>query len=347
MIELAKTLDSHIINYDKLTNKQIADSIKKMSDFYIENPLGTTPWHLNWALTAQTYYYLPLNYIRNITVFNQSKKDSILAKKLKSLTEISITDYGCGLGAASLAFMDCYSDSLQQAKINLHLIDQSKQALSLSSDLIEKFNKEKNICISTNEKINVSSLKEAVFQIGLFSYSLTELKKIPDWISKFDVVFILEPSTQQDGRLLMKFRDQAVKENFSVLFPCVHTENCPLLNESKTDWCHQRIHWKPPSWFVEIEKHLPFKNQTLTYSSLVISKKNLLISRSWGRVVGDQLDEKGKSRVLICRNSQREYLSWLHRDNKNISFSRGESLTEPLKFEKLGNELRIKNEENL
>ncbi len=342
MISLPESLQDQIVNFSKASAKQIAESIKKMSDFYIENPQETTPWHFDWVQTAQVNYYLPLNYVRNLDFFEHIKKSSSFEAKLNSQKAVSITDYGCGLGAASLAFLESFKNSLANSKIELQLIDQSSQVLRQSSDLISKVCIKKNVSISKYSTLNTSALKPEVFQIGLFSYSLTELKKIPDWIKRFDALFIVEPSTQSDGRLLMAFRDQLVKENFSILFPCVHLENCPLLNESKTDWCHQRLHWKAPSWFIEFEKHLPFKNQTLTYSSLGISKENLTKSNPWARVVGDQLDEKGKSRVLICRSSQREYLSWLHRDKKNIHFTRGESLTELLNFEKLGNELRLK-----
>jgi len=340
MIFLPEILQNCILDNLKVSSKQTADCVKKMSDFYITNPQSTTPWNLNWTQIAQLSYYLPLNFIRNFNLFEHVKKSSQISEKLSQTKEISIIDFGCGLGAASLSFFESFAVELKTKKINLNLVDQSSFALKLGSDLISKQNPNLNLSMTLSNK-QPNHFEFTNLQVGLFSYSLTELPTFPDWIKKLDLIFILEPSTQQDGRKLMSYRDQLIKEKLTVLFPCTHTELCPLLNESKTDWCHQRVDFKAPTWFLEIERHLPFKNQTLTYSSLVFSKENIVKTNSWARVVGDQLDEKGKSRVLICRNSQREYLSWLHRNKKDITFSRGEALTDALEFEKLGNELRL------
>jgi hypothetical protein len=97
---------------------------------------------------------------------------------------------------------------------------------------------------------------------------------------------------------------------------------------SKNDWCHDRIHLSPPQWLVSIENHLPFKNRTLTFSYLLASQQAAPESRQI-RLVGDQLQEKGKSKQLICRNDQREFLTWLHRDGEIPELYRGDLIDLP------------------
>jgi len=64
----------------------------------------------------------------------------------------------------------------------------------------------------------------------------------------------------------------------------------------------------------DLEALLPMKNRTLTYSYLLLSRE--IQDQTWrgaARVIGDTLEENGKTRQLICRGAKREFLSWLHR----------------------------------
>ena len=75
-----------------------------------------------------------------------------------------------------------------------------------------------------------------------------------------------------------------------------------------------RVHFDAPDWWLDIERKLPMKNRTLTYSYLLLSRS---AEHKWTgatRVIGDTLVEKGKTRQMICRGPEREFLSWLHRD---------------------------------
>jgi len=107
------------------------------------------------------------------------------------------------------------------------------------------------------------------------------------------------------------------------------------------DWCHHRINWIKPGWFFDLEKFLPMKNETLTLSYLLLAREKPTEDLAGlARVVGDEQEEKGKTRQMICRGPGREFLSWLHRDQISLKLKRGD-LLEIGDVEPRGNELRV------
>lgn len=99
----------------------------------------------------------------------------------------------------------------------------------------------------------------------------------------------------------------------------------PLLVESKKDWCHDRVFFEVPPWWLEMEKHLPMRNRTITFSYLLMKKeKPVLEKKNLGRLVGDSLVEKRKTRQMVCRGFKREFLSWLHKETERLDLPRGE-----------------------
>ena len=154
---------------------------------------------------------------------------------------------------------------------------------------------------------------------------------------------ILEPSTSQDGRKLLETRRLLLEKGYSIWAPCTHQLNCPLLTHSKNDWCHDRVHVSSPDWFLELESHLPMKNKTVTTSYLLARKRKAPeFLQKKARLTGDTLEEKGKTRQLICRNEQREFLTWMHKNIEPQTLARGELIDLPQDFEVKSNELRLK-----
>ena len=177
----------------------------------------------------------------------------------------------------------------------------------------------------------------------------TELKDIPrEWLD-YEALIIIEPSTRDDARRLQAERPRLIEAGFSLWAPCPHQDDCPLL-VSDRDWCHDRVHFEAPAWFTAIEKHLPIKNRTLSFSYLAARKKPSPLARATGdqqlaRLVGDTLDEKGKSRQALCRSSEREFLAWFPQRFKtktHIEMSRGSLVRLAPDLEKKQQEVRLK-----
>ena len=174
----------------------------------------------------------------------------------------------------------------------------------------------------------------------IFSYSLTELDTLPQWIFNFSNILIVEPSTQQDGRRLMAWRDNFLEKEYHIWAPCTHQGSCPLL-ESKTDWCHDNYSVEYPPYLDAIKSKLKLSLNRPATSYLALSKRPNSTSPDLVRVVGNTLKERGKTKQLICRSSEREFFSWFNKREEVPEIPRGsliELLEEPLKK---SNELRL------
>lgn len=300
-----------------LDDKKIAHCIQQMSDFYIENPLEQTPWDEKWAQAAQIAYYLPLNYLRAQAVVDEARRVRFF-DNIKSFCEI-----GSGLGALTAHLNDYIQTGF--------CVEISNEANQLHKKLFP----------NKGYSFKNDALKSPVDLVA-FSYVLTELSKIPPEALNAEALLIIEPSTQEDGRKLMQIRQDLIDKGYFIWAPCTHQGQCPLLVHSKKDWCHDRIHLQMPEWFLNIEKNLKFKNRTVTFSYLLARKTPpVLMKSNSARVVGDMLKEKGKTRTLICKGEEREFLSWLHKDKLDIEIHRGDLIDIDFSVESKGSELRI------
>ncbi len=300
---------------------RISESILRLSDFYIAKPFEATPWKETWAQIGYLAYFLPLNFLRAQSVVQEGERLGFF-KGLQSLV-----DFGAGLGSGSLA-LEKFENQI--------FIERSKTA----QDFHRQF------FTSTQAKTWLSEAPAEISDktLSIFSYSLTELKGLPTWAFESEALMIIEPATRDDGRKLLELRDQLLKKGFHLWAPCTHQGACPLLTQSKTDWCHDRIHFQQPDWFKKIEARLPIKNPTLTMSYL-LARKTAPPPHVTGkmRTVGDQMVEKGKTRQLVCRGPEREFLTWMDRDWDSVPrVPRGVLLDETPAFEKKSNELRVK-----
>lgn len=298
--------------------QKLAKCVLKLSDHY-QQARQTTPWNDPECVAAQIAYYLPLNFVRNQKVF-----DEALSLQFPSSAEFFL-DFGVGLGPTYQALKD---SNWTPQKTIYAAMDQSQKALELF---------QKHFYGAPLPKWTPAL---AAKTCGAFSYSMNELTEPPSWFWSLSEILIVEPSTGDKGRKLMQLRAELMAKGYSIWAPCTHQEECPLLTHSKKDWCHDRVHWEQPVWFQQIEKHLPIKNNTLTFSYLLASKTPSPL-KSRGRIVGDPLQEKGKVRWLYCQGTEREFLSWLHKQGPVPDLNRGELMLSP-DFEKKGNELRWK-----
>lgn len=306
--------------------RKIAHATLQLSDFFIQHPEESTPWEKNWAQLAYAFYFLPLNSIRVQRVLEQ------LPFPIGDLKLKQVFDFGAGLATAS-RLID-YPD------IHLNLIEQAPEA----QDLVRRYDRAQaryhwQADPPTREEVKSKPT------LSCFSYSLTELAELPAWAWESRALLLIEPSTQEDGRKLMALRQKLIDRDFVMLAPCTHQLACPLLTQSKNDWCHDRVHTELPDWLRQIESYLPMKNRTLTSSYLFAVQKNYVpIANSRApvaRVVGDLLKEKGKDRQLICRGPEREYLAWMHKHGEHQEILRGELIDIPQELAKTANEIRV------
>ena len=309
----------------------ISDAVLRLSDFYIKNPTFETPWNQKFCQIAYRHYYLPLNYLRCEKVIERGEQVGFF----DGLTHF--IDWGAGPGTASLALAQ--NDKIKPQIKKQILFDLSKNTLSSFSDL--------HTPLINKEYFDHLDLKTSYPNKNqtclIFSYSLTEVTELPAGFEETEALMILEPSTRDDGRKLLLLRQKLIEAGFSIWAPCTHQLSCPLLTHSNNDWCHDRIHVKAPAWFNDLEKLLPMKNKTVTTSYLLARKRKAPAKlQNFSRLTGDSMNEKGKTRQLICRNEQREFLTWMHKSITPQTLLRGDLLELHTDIEVKSNDLRLK-----
>lgn len=302
------------------TYRALSQAILRMSDFYADHPTDETPWNEVWCQQAQLFYFLPLNLIRSLAVINEGQRFGFF----DGLGEA--TDFGAGLGAASLALKHTLPH------LRTHEIEKAKEARDLRTRFAE-----------------LSSIERPQGDLLVASYSLTEnqMDRMQGMLTRFENLMIIEPSTREDARRLQSLRKTLIGQGYSMWAPCTHQQDCPLLIHSEKDWCHDRIHFQAPDWFLRLEKELPIRNENLTFSYLLASKRKPPAAEGLARLTGDRLKEKGKSRQLMCRNKEREFLSMLQRDGDLPEMSRGALIEVPASGTSVGSEYRLKETKNL
>jgi hypothetical protein len=245
-------------------------------------------------------------------------------------------DYGAGLGAASWALRESGFTS------PLYFYDREQAPV---------------LVMKTLNAVATQRLDSKAHQnhLAIFSYSLTEIENRNDLLNQFPYVVIIEPSTQKEGRKLSETRQFLIDSDYEILAPCTHQKACPLVTHSERDWCHDRIIFKKPTWMFNIEKNLPFRNDSLTFSYLIAFKKSVM-NLEWGnsekilndytiaRLTGDLLREKGKDKQLVCFDERRLFLTWLHKTKIDQVLPRGGTVEIPPEIEIVANEMRPKKE---
>lgn len=317
---LTKAIESYQLSLTD--SRALAKCVLALSDYFINKPESPTPWNETWAQVAYLCYYLPLNTSRLLGIIDEADKRHFF----KGLDRV--IDFGAGLATASLALAEKHSFKFQ-------LIERAAEPQKIVEKYFSHFRAEE-----WQRSFNSTKLREANKTLAVFSYSLTELSDLPDWAYECEALMLVEPSTQQDGRKLLELRQKLLSKGYHVWAPCTHEGPCPLLTQSKHDWCHDRVHFAAPEWFEKMEEHLPMKNRTLTMSYLLV-RKTMPEKIKAARVVGDRLQEKGKDRQMICRGPDREFLAWMHKNHIEQEIPRGVLIEIPESIQKVSNELRV------
>jgi ribosomal protein RSM22 (predicted rRNA methylase) len=317
---------------------RIAESIIRLSNHFIEAK-QKSPLQEKWGQLAYLSYYLPLNYLRAQAVCQEALRLGFF-DQLKSFIDI-----GSGMGSLTMSLCEIKQDWKAAKSIDL-----SKDALAIQANFL----KAQPVKVQLAQQADIQPQDQ--FDLAALSYSWNELSpaekaKMFQELLKFEAILIIEPSTSLHARGLMQLRQDLIEQSYYAWGPCTHQSACPLLTESKTDWCHDRIAIQKSKWFSLIEKLLPFKNETLTFSYLLMRRSPPAPPKIEGfdltRVIGDELVEKGKTRQAICRSPVREFLAWFPQRVKhnNFGYTHGSLLQLKNLADTKSNEIRIKEED--
>lgn len=325
--KLSSHLESEWNKLSESEKNQCAKSVQELSQFFQTSGGPLTPWEEPRFLNAYLFYFFPLNLARAGMVLTSCPTEWMEGIE-------NVVDMGSGLGNFS-----ALQKSLSLfSKANVFHFERDTSALR-SGEVLQQSLFDDVDFRRTKDFKDISSLGGSM---AFFSYSWIEMKVPVAELSRFENLIFIEPSTQSSARSLMSLRQELIGQGFSVLAPCTHNLACPLLVHSHRDWCHDRVHFEKPNWYLDLESRLPMKNDTLTSSYLVMSKRAPSMGQGLTRVIGDTLKEKGKTRQAVCFDDQRRFLSWLKRDNADLKRIDHGSLIKINDPQYFGNEVRSK-----
>lgn len=322
---------------DDLNFSKLSASVLRVSDLFLEGA-GTkeskTPWADTELRRAYLSYFFPLNTLRVMRVLDEAKNRGFL----EGIDHV--IDVGSGPGTVELAFS--LSGLLGPGG--------AADNRTLRFENYEPFPEAHKVHAAWNPQVEfVDQLKPSSKDnktLYVLSYSLNEMTEWPRALDSAEAVMIIEPSMRDHGRRLMEVRQQLIDKGFSLWAPCTHQLACPLLTKTKTDWCHHRFAIAPAPWFEKLEEHLPMKNNTLTLSYLLARKAQKVpatvsANTTRSRVIGDTLFEKGKTRQMICRRDEREFLSFLTRQGDWEGLPNGSIVELPTNLTQKAAEVRL------
>ncbi len=241
-----------------------------LSDYFIHKPDNTTLGMRRGPKLLIFVIIYSLNATRLTAIIEEADKRNFFA----GLEHV--IDFGAGLATASLVLSEKH-------RFQFQLIERASEPQKIIEQFFPQF------CADEWKRtFSAPKLKDPRKTLAVFSYSLTELSDIPEWAAQCEALMLVEPSTQQDGRKLLQLRQRLLEQGYHAWAPCTHQGLCPLLTQSKTDWCHDRVHFLAPEWFQKMEEQLPMRNRTLTMSYLLMRKTPAPKIQA-ARVVGDLL----------------------------------------------------------
>jgi ribosomal protein RSM22 (predicted rRNA methylase) len=240
-------------------------------------------------LAAYSLYFLPVNYFKLRVLYNSFAD-------LRGAEKIRMLDFGCGPGTASLAALDHFNGN---AEIALH--DISPSAVKTADDLIKRrwpntktFSFKKNAG-SFDLIVAANALNE--IDDGTCRRELIEMTQL---LSKDGVLVILETALREKTRRAMAMRDfiLANSQGLVPLFPCTHTDRCPMLAKNDNDWCHGVLSWNGTRLTQQLDELTGFNKHRLKYTAFIFKRGGEL--NEGLRVVGVGKKSKMGYQTNVC-----------------------------------------------
>lgn len=276
-------------------------------------------------------YFLPINFGK--TLFTLQQFPPSFWKKQK----FRILDLGSGPATASLAFLTFLSQNHPSAELEIHLVDSQKSILKDGESLLRSYAD----TLSPPVKLSIHSTSlpltrfrpKGRFDTIFLNHVLNEMARMTafdkaDWLAPLvadhlednGLLALMEPALKRPTRDLMSLRDHLISAlNISVLSPCLHQENCPMLAATKKDWCHFYIDWEEPKYLQDLDRLVENENRFLKLAFILLGSTSTykdLISTPTERyrLVSNRMATRGKTEIVLCGPGGRIRGTLLDRD---------------------------------
>lgn len=267
----------------------LVSSLASLSTKYVSRT-GSAPRITPEEADAYTLYYLPIN---------ASKVQHILGllPELKDQKTLRILDYGCGPGTASLSIAATTS-----LPLDISLIDSEPLMLERAEKLFASLKRPHTAFHSARTLPSSSTgVFDVIFACNVFNelpakdhsllYDELQKKSAPG-----GTLIIMEPGSREATRDLMRLRDHAATGTRSILYPCTHSVQCPLLQD-ESQWCHASILFERSTLMRQLDELTGFNKHRIKFSALVVGDHPV---RDGFRLITPAKKNKVGSSALIC-----------------------------------------------
>lgn len=268
--------------------RPIADQIQGLSKNFLSEE-GSVQYLSEEACIAYALYYLPINFekIRRLLL--------MLPQKFKE-RELRFLDVGAGPGTALFGGLGaglrfnkvvlCEKSQFMRG-IGERLLSDHVEGVMWSGSLAE-IKGPFDLIVASNVISEVKEKKED------FVLSLCKL------LSDSGALLLLEPGTFSASRSLMALRDSLLLRGTSLnpLFPCTHSDPCPMLKTLPNDWCHGTMPAARSRLIRDLDELTGFNKHRIKYSAFLAAKgaktpKGL-------RVIGEPKKDRRGVHAMLC-----------------------------------------------
>jgi ribosomal protein RSM22 (predicted rRNA methylase) len=249
---------------------------------------GVTPRRPGYLASAKlrrayVHYYLPVNAEKVARVLAERDRYCPPGRPLRVL------DFGCGPGTAAVAWL-----LGRRPTASLTLVDVVDEALDDAGWFCAQ--------LGTKARLETSIPDGFSFDLILAANVYAETDPgLEKYLAPEGHLVVIEPALKDTTRALQAWRDQRVREGWSVAAPCVGQTTCPMRERSDL-WCHQDVPWPRPAGVAEVDRRLGLDKESLKYSYMVLTKTGPTLQAPW-RVVSNLHKEKGKAWAWCCGRS--------------------------------------------
>lgn len=335
-LELVKTL----VRKEMPTTRGIWEAFTKERSSLQKSLLATKQYAISYAIA----FHLP-NVARMLQTYARMTKQWNFSELFK-FEKTRVVDFGAGTGAMSIATSQILANAgVKNAQYVLY--DSSKAALELAKDMLSQLVDEGSV---RTQKSTIESLRYTPkanpdgLEIYLMGYLWNELyknaparRKLMGILKKAvsektnSLIFAFEPALEDQARDAMSLREFMVSHGYKVLYPCPHSQSCPML-ERPADRCYSELMWpKPPEQkFVDsllgVERNILASSVYVFATPEAFDKISPLSKKESGKVVGRPTRKENRNTFdyLVCSPEQEIVKLPKQKDSKIKKILRGQ-----------------------
>ena len=232
-----------------------------------------------------------------------------------------VLDLGCGVGTGTLALSA--SATFAGRPIEFVGVDHSREALKTAEKFAARVLQSehrfeavhaslKQLSNADLPKMDLCLAMNVLNEVPESEYP-SHILTITKYLKPDGRLILIEPSTQESARSAQRFRDELVRIGWCVERPCPTSDPCPMLQHPR-DWCHDVWSFERPEFVRRVDELTALRREELKATWFVLKPPGHSNQTSPLLVVGERVEEKGRSCITVCDGERLRTLELQKRD---------------------------------